>query len=54
MNSHIAAAVAAEHRCDLQEIAARRRTALSARQRYSWRERVGALRRLRRTEARTR
>ena len=51
MNSHIAAAMAAERHCDLQEIAGRRRTALSARAHHGWRERIGALRRLGRAGA---
>jgi hypothetical protein len=54
MNPHIAAEMAAERRCDLQEIAARQRIALSGRTRRNWRERVGAYRRLRRAGARAR
>jgi hypothetical protein len=54
MNPHIAAALAAERRCDLQEIGARQRAALSARTRHSWRKRIGGLRGLRHAGARMR
>ena len=54
MNSHIAAVMAAERRCDLQELAERDRAALDAGRRRSRRERVGSFRKLRRGTPRTR
>ncbi len=54
MNSHIAAAMAAERRCDLQELATRRRAALDLRRRQGLPGRVGVYRRLRRSSTRSR
>jgi hypothetical protein len=54
MNPHISAAMAAEHRCDLQEFAARRRAELGARRRRGLRERMRSARGLRQATARKR